>query len=58
VGFSPNKEHIMMSSWRECDVKVLGAKVRRFLAVLSDSGHPGYLDDADELHTINKSELF
>ena len=30
VGFSPNTEHVMMSSLKDTDVKVLRAKARRF----------------------------
>jgi hypothetical protein len=41
VGFSPNKEHIMMSSLKDTDVKVLRAEARRFLTVLSDPALKG-----------------
>jgi hypothetical protein len=41
MGFSPNKEHVMMSSLKDTDKKILRAKARRLLTGLSDPGHPG-----------------
>ncbi|NCA83999.1 MAG: hypothetical protein EOM83_00315 [Clostridia bacterium] len=52
VSSIPNKEHVIMSSWKDTDVKVLRAKARGFLTEMSAPALKGGVIE-DELHTIS-----